>query len=274
MGKHYPEVQLVYAIRGNKCRGFSVLHNAVALSQWNLMKCFHLFLDLLCVDEHVVFLEFSSASGHKIAGTDCHWHARNHAGLVWEVQVHWPQEDQGVCSGWGWRHDRHTGSPRPEFPHPEVCNAFKLWPVFLKSFPDLLLLAIHCSHLCHIGCCPKTARCCCFPPLLKRQCGGSPSASCLTQTSSSCEETRRRWILSNSTMCCATARRRSSKPCVTSMEPSPSPRPWSSAMWVLSLPSAVDDEARCSWTSVFLFYFEEINSYSYPLLMSRTRGFS
>lgn len=61
-------------------------------------------------------------SGQRSEGqwADCHWHPRDRPGLVLQAEVHWPQEDQGVCSGRGWRDDSNSRPPRPEHPHPEV----------------------------------------------------------------------------------------------------------------------------------------------------------
>lgn len=243
MGKYYPEVKLVYAIRGNKCKS-SLLSTAMGLENGN-SSTVKMYLTAksfrnLPPSDRSVFAEPFSAARHQAAGAGRYRHARNHAGLVHETEVHWPKEDQGVCAGWGRRHDRHTGSPGPQHPHTEVRIKYRHCGAACQCWSEdshHRLSPVKAASLTFVcpstpGWCSQAARCCSSRPRLKSRCGISRGASCPTPISSSWRGRRKRWTPSSSTTCCATARRRSSRPCVTSTEPSLSLRPWSSAMWV------------------------------------------
>lgn len=74
----------------------------------------------------IACLIFCSATGYEAPGTYCYWHTWYNVGLVHQVQVHRPQEDQGFCAGWGWCHDCNTGTPGPEYSNPEVSRYYQI----------------------------------------------------------------------------------------------------------------------------------------------------
>lgn len=72
MGKYYPEVKLVYAIRGNKCKfGFQHLSVKMTCSSFTLFNC-----------KKKKSLVSFSATRHEAAGADSHWYTWYNAGLV------------------------------------------------------------------------------------------------------------------------------------------------------------------------------------------------
>lgn len=188
MGKHYPEVRLVYAIRGNKCKWFAervngscqckLMHVDVRLTS----DCF-----IACVP-----VQRGSKLQEQIVigtpGTMLDWCSKfkfidpkkikvfvlDEADVMIATQGH---QDQSI------RIQRSVG----KIQNRNTANLTTIiYPIniFLQVGYFVIYSLIFLSHR-HAGCFLKTAKCCCSLPRLRRRCGTSPSASCLTPTSSS-----------------------------------------------------------------------------------------